>query len=349
VVRRARRVHQGVGTLKLSILDQSPIVSGHTPQQAIRETIRLAQAAEKLGYSRYWLAEHHAIAALADPCPEILVARVAAETSIIRVGTGGVLLPYYSPFKVAEQFRMLEALYPGRIDLGIGRAPGGDQMTALAMGEGHYTGADRFPEQVQFLVAYLDDALPKDHPFARVKAMPAGPTSPEVWLLGSSDYSGALAAELGLRFAFAQFISADGGDMVMRAYRGQFKPSPRESTPHSLLCVFVICAETTELAERLARTVDLRRLNMDYGVNAPVPTLQEAESYPYTEADRRRIAHHRRRVVLGTPEVVREKLIALQAASEADELMVITVIGDYDARLRSYELLAPAFDLCQPT
>jgi luciferase family oxidoreductase group 1 len=335
--------------MRLSVLDQSPIVSGHTPQQAIRETIRLAQAAEKLGYHRYWLAEHHAIAALADPCPEILVTRVAAETSTIRVGTGGVLLPYYSPLKVAEQFRMLEALYPGRIDLGIGRAPGGDQMTNLAMGEGRYTGADRFPEQVQFLVAYLDDALPTDHPFARVKAMPSGTSSPEVWLLGSSDYSGALAAELGLRFAFAQFISADGGDAVIREYHRQFKPSARESTPHSLLCVFVICAETTELAERLARTVDLRRLNMDYGVNAPVPTLEEAERYSYTEADRRRIAHHRRRVVLGTPEVVREKLLALQAAAEADELMVITVIGDYDARLRSYELLARAFDLCQPT
>jgi luciferase family oxidoreductase group 1 len=335
--------------MRLSVLDQSPIVSGHTPQQAIRETIRLAKAAEELGYHRYWLAEHHAIAALADPCPEILVTRVAAETSRIRVGTGGVLLPYYSPFKVAEQFRMLEALYPGRIDLGIGRAPGGDQMTALAMGEGQYTGAERFPEQVQFLVAYVDDALPKDHPFSRVKVMPSGPTSPQVWLLGSSDYSGALAAELGLRFAFAQFISADGGDMVMRQYRSGFKPSAREPTPYSLLCVFVICAESAELAERLARTVDLRRLNMDYGVNAPVPTLEEAERYPYTEADRRRIAHHRRRVVVGTPDIVREKLLALQSAAEADELMVITVVGDYDARLRSYELVAHAVGLCQPT
>ena len=275
--------------------------------------------------------------------------RVAAETSRIRVGTGGVLLPYYSPFKVAEQFRMLEALYPGRIDLGIGRAPGGDQMTALAMGEGRYTGAERFPEQVQFLVAYLDDALPADHPFSRVKAMPCGPTAPEVWLLGSSDYSGALAAELGLRFAFAQFISADGGDRVMREYRSGFKPSAREPMPYSLLCVFVICAESAERAERLARTVDLRRLNMDYGVDAPVPTPEEAERYPYTEADRRRIAHHRRRVVLGTPDTVREKLLALQSATEADELMVITVVGDYAARLRSYELVADAFALCQPS
>ena len=196
--------------LRLSVLDQSPVISGHTPAQAVHETIRLAKAAERLGYSRYWLAEHHALAALADPCPEILLTRIAAETSTLRVGTGGILLPYYSPLKVAEQFRMLEALYPGRMDLGIGRAPGGDRVTALAMGEGRYPGAEHFPEQVQYLVAYLDDALPPEHPFAAVKAMPAGPTAPQVWLLGSSDYSGALAAQLGLRFAFAHFISARG-------------------------------------------------------------------------------------------------------------------------------------------
>jgi luciferase family oxidoreductase group 1 len=334
--------------VKLSILDQSPIISGHTPAQAVHETIRLAQAAEKLGYHRYWLAEHHAIAALADPCPEILVTRVAAATSTIRVGTGGVLLPYYSPFKVAEQFRMLEALYPGRIDLGIGRAPGGDQMTALAMGQGRYPGADNFPEQVQYLVAYLDAALPAEHPFARVKVMPEGPTAPQVWLLGSSDYSGALAAQLGLRFAFAHFISADGGDAVMRDYHRSYRRSAREPEPRSLLCVFVICAETAEEAERLTASINLRRLNMDYGVNAPVPDHEEAARYPYTEADHRRIAQHRRRVVAGTPTAVREKLAEMAKVFAADELMAITITGDYGSRLRSYELLAEAFGVCQP-
>lgn len=331
--------------MRLSILDQSPVISGHTPARAVEETLRLARAAERLGYHRYWLAEHHAIAALADPCPEILLTRIAAETSTIRVGTGGILLPYYSPLKVAEQFRMLEALYPGRMDLGIGRAPGGDRMTALAMGEGRYPGAEHFPEQVQFLVAYLDDALPPDHPFAGVKAMPAGPTAPEVWLLGSSDYSGALAAQIGLRFAFAHFISADGGDAVMREYRRAYRPSPREPAPHSLLCVFVICAETAAEAGRLAASIDLRRLNMDHGVNAPVPTLEEAERYPYTEADRRRMAHHRRRVVLGAPRDVRDRLLEMRTEFEADELMIITITGDYDSRMKSYELLAGALDL----
>jgi luciferase family oxidoreductase group 1 len=331
--------------MRLSVLDQSPIISGHSPARAVHETIRLAKAVEKLGYSRYWLAEHHSIAALADPCPEILLTRLAAETSTIRVGTGGIMLPYYSPFKVAEQFRMLEALYPGRMDLGIGRAPGGDRTTALAMGEGRYSGAEHFPEQVQYLVAYLDNAIPSDHPFAGVKVMPEVPTAPQVWLLGSSDYSGALAAQLGLRFAFAQFISADGGDVVMRDYKHRYQPSQREATPASLLCVSAICAETDEAAERLAASIDLRRLNMDKGVNAPVPTYAEAQAYPYTEADRRRIAHNRRRLVLGSPGTVRARLLELAAEFEADELMVVTITGDYDSRLRSYELLAGAFEL----
>ena len=334
--------------IKLSILDQSPIISGHTPQQAIQQTIRLAQAAEKLGFYRYWCAEHHSVMALADPCPEILVTRVAAATSTIRVGTGGVLLPYYSPLKIAEQFRMLEALFPGRIDLGIGRAPGGDQATATAMGQGRYPSADDFPEQVQYLAAYLDDDLPEDHPFAHVRAQPAGPTSPQIWLLGSSDYSGALAAQLGLRFAFAHFISARGGDAVMRDFRSRYQPSAREPQPQALVCVFVICAESQAAAERLAQSVDLRRLNMDYGVNAPVPTLAEAERYPYTEVDRQRIAHHRRRVVLGTPDVVKQRLLEIQSEFAADEQMVITITGDYDTRLHSYELVAAAFGLCHP-
>lgn len=334
--------------IRISVLDQSPVISGHTPAAAIRQTIRLAQAAEKLGYHRYWCAEHHSVMALADPCPEILVAHLAAATSTIRVGSGGVLLPYYSPLKIAEQFRMLEALYPGRIDLGIGRAPGGDQATALAMGQGRYPSADDFPEQVQYVAAYLDDDLPEGHPLRQVRAQPAGDTSPQIWLLGSSDYSGALAAQLGLRFAFAHFISARGGDAVMRDYKRRYQPSPREPQPQALVCVFVICADTQAEAERLAMSVDLRRLNMDYGVNAPVPTLAEAERYPYTDTDRQRIAHHRRRVVLGTPDAVKERLLEIQAEFEADELMVITITGDYDSRLRSYELLADVFGLCHP-
>ena len=211
--------------LKLSILDQSPVISGQTPAQAVQATLELARHAERLGYHRYWLAEHHAIAALADPCPEVLLARLGAETRRLRIGSGGVLLPYYSPFKVAEVFRMLEALYPGRMDLGLGRAPGGDARTAHAVAGGQFPTADDFPQRVWELVGHLDGTLPDDHPHKRVRLQPGGDAAPEVWLLGSSDYSGALAAQMGLRFAFAHFINPKGGDAVTRAYQERFQPS----------------------------------------------------------------------------------------------------------------------------
>ncbi len=330
-------------SVRLGILDQSPVISGHSPAQAIAETISLARLAEELGYHRYWLAEHHAIAALADPCPEILLGRVAAATSRMRVGTGGVLLPYYSALKVAEVFRMLEALFPGRIDLGIGRAPGGDPRTALAMLGGEFEGASRLPQQVQDLVGFLDRTLPAGHPFATVKAQPQGETSPEIWLLGSSDYSGALAAQLGLRFAFAHFISAHGGEAVACAYREQYRPSPREPKPCSLVCAFVICAKTGAEAERLAASIDLRRLHMARGVDAPVPTLAEAKTHRYSMQERVYIEQQRARLVLGNPGEVREKLLEMKEKFSADELMLITITGDYESRRTSYRLVAEAF------
>jgi luciferase family oxidoreductase group 1 len=331
--------------LRLSVLDQSPIICGHAPAQAVAETVKLARAADALGFHRYWLAEHHAVAALADPCPEVLLTRVASATERIRVGTGGVLLPYYSALKVAEVFRMLEALFPGRIDLGLGRAPGGDMRTAQALSSGAYSAADRFAEQVQDLVGFLDDALPPDHPYAQVKAMPAGPAAPPVWLLGSSDYSGALAAALGLRFAFAHFISAQGGDQVTRAYRARFQPSARENAPHAVVCAFVICAESAAEAEKLAACVDLRRLQMAQGLNTPIPTLAQAESQTYSERELAYIRSQRARAVIGDPSQVRERLLQLREAFDADELMILTITGDYASRLKSYELLAREFAL----
>ena len=329
--------------VRLGVLDQSPVVSGRSPAEAVAETVALARLAEELGYHRYWLAEHHAIAALADPCPEILLCRVAAATSRMRVGTGGVLLPYYSPLKVAETFRMLEALFPGRIDLGIGRAPGGDPRTALAMADGEFQGAERLPEQVQDVIGFLDRTLPNGHPYAQVKAQPAGETSPEVWLLGSSDYSGALASHLGLRFAFAHFINAYGGDAVARAYRERYQPSAREPRAVSLICTFVICAKTRAEAERLAASVDLRRLHMAKGVDAPVPTLEEARAYRYSPQERAYVEQQRARVVLGDPGEVRERLLELKEKYAADEVMVLTITGDYESRRESYRLVAGAF------
>jgi luciferase family oxidoreductase group 1 len=332
-------------TLRLGVLDQSPVVDGHAPAQAVAETIALARLAEDLGYGRYWLAEHHAIAALADPCPEILLCRVAAETSRMRVGTGGVLLPYYSPFKVAEIFRMLEALYPGRIDLGIGRAPGGDLRTAQAVAYGAGVSAEHFPAQVRDLAAFLDGTLPAGHPFAGVKAQPAGATSPQVWLLGSSDYSGLLAAELGLRFAFAHFINAQGGDQVTRSYKDRYVSSGREPEPHASVCCFVICAESDAEAERLARVVDSRRLDMAYNLDTPVPTQEQAEKRTYTDQERAHIQQQRARLVHGSADTCKAKLEAIAEQYSADELMVLTITGDYATRLDSYERLARAFAL----
>ena len=328
--------------MKLSVLDQSPIISGHSPAQAIAETIALAKRVEALGYSRYWLAEHHAIAALADPCPEILLARLGAETKKIRIGTGGVLLPYYSAFKVAEVFRMLEALYPGRIDLGIGRAPGGDAKTARAVGGGKFPDADHFPQQVWELAHHLDGTLPDDHPDRGVRLQPEGRTAPEIWLLGSSDYSGLLAAQLGLRFAFAHFINAHGGDLVMNAYKERFQAA-RETAPHTLLCCFVVCAPTDEEAERRAKVIDFRRLEMAYNQDTPVPTLEQALARTFSERELEYIRQQRARLVHGSPARCKDKLLALAQDYSADELMIITITGSYETRLESYELLAQAF------
>jgi len=339
--------------MKLSVLDQSPIIAGHSAAQAVQETLRLARRADELGYHRYWLAEHHAIGALADPCPEILLARLGAETRRIRIGSGGVLLPYYSAFKVAEVFRMLEALYPGRVDLGIGRAPGGDQRTARAVGGGHLPDAEQFPQQVWEIVGYFDGTLPADHPFKRVRVQPEGPGAPELWLLGSSDYSGLLAAQLGVRFSFAHFINAHGGDAVMRAYKERFQarpagesgPCPRETAPHTSVCCFVVCADTDEEAERRAKVVDLRRLEMAYNLDNPVPTQAMAEQRAINAEEREYVRSQRARLVHGSADTCREKLLAVAKQFSADEIMVLTITGDYATRLESYERLAAAFDL----
>lgn len=328
--------------MRLSILDQSPIISGLGARRAIEETLALARRADELGYYRYWLAEHHAIAALADPCPEVLLARLGAETKRIRIGSGGVLLPYYSAFRTAEAFRMLEALYPGRVDLGIGRAPGGDTRTAQAVSGGRLPDADRFPERVWELSGHLEANLPAEHPFKQVRLQPEVPTAPEVWLLGSSDYSAALAAQLGLPFAFAHFINSRGGEAVARYYRDNFQPSARWKAPQVIVCTFAICGESDDDAERLAGSIDLRRLHMALNIDSPVATLEEAQRQLYSDEERRYVLSQRSRAVIGGPEKCRRELAGMVERYAADELMVLTITGDYASRMRSYELLMEA-------
>jgi luciferase family oxidoreductase group 1 len=240
---------------------------------------------------------------------------------------------------------MHEALFPGRIDLGIGRAPGGDGRTAQAINPYAFSATDQFPAQVQEVVGWLDESLPQQHPFADIRAMPSGATSPQVWLLGSSDYSGRLAAYLGLRFAFAHFINANGGDAVSRAYRNDYRASAREQHPASMVCVFALCADTAAEAERLAISIDHRRLLMALGREGLVATVAEAQAFPYSERDRLIIERDRSRAVIGTPDTVKQRLLQIANDYVADELMIITITGDYASRKRSYELLADAFGL----
>jgi luciferase family oxidoreductase group 1 len=329
--------------LRLGVLDQSPVRSGGGVAEAIHETLELAELCDLLGYSRYWLAEHHSTPGLAGSSPEVLIGQVAARTSRIRVGSGGVMLQHYSSLKVAESFRVLETLFPGRIDLGIGRAPGSDQLTARALREN--ANVEYFPQQIADLQGFLHGALPTGHLYAPVLAMPTGPTAPEMWLLGSSDQSAAMAAHFGTGFSFAHFINQDGGAEVTRAYRQQFKPSPWLESPRSSAAVFVVCADTEAEAQRLAKSRELFIVRLYTGRAGRYPSIEEAESYPYTERELAISRQAQQRTVAGSPEQVRARLEALAADYEADELIVVTITHDPKARRRSYELLAKAFGL----
>jgi luciferase family oxidoreductase group 1 len=332
--------------MRLGVLDQSPVRSGGSPADSIHETLDLARAADRLGYHRYWLAEHHSTAGLAGSSPEVLIARVASVTSEIRVGSGGVMLTHYSALKVAESFRVLETLFPGRIDLGIGRAPGSDPLTARALRHGPGAlGLEHFPNQIADLLALLHEGLPPGHPFAGVRAMPTGPTAPPVWLLGSSGDSAGYAAHFGAAFSFAHFINADGGAEVTRAYREHFRPSPSFPTPAASVAVFALCADTEAEALRLAQSRDLFIVRLYTGRAGRYPSVEEAEAYAYTLHELAIVRHARRRTIAGAPEQVRERLSALAVEYGVDELVVVTITHDPKARLRSYELLAQAFGL----
>ena len=334
-------------SIRLSVLDQSPIRKGGTAAQALRETLELAQAADRLGYHRYWLAEHHNSAGLASASPEILIAEVANRTQHLRVGSGGVMLTHYSALKVAEQFRMLEALHPGRIDLGVGRAPGSDTRTAQALshGPGHLP-LEAYPEQLMDIYGYLAGDLPPDHPFRAIKAMPSGETMPELWVLGSSATSAVYAAELGWNFCFAHFINQDGGERIVQNYRDRFEPAPFQATPRVSLGVSATVAETDEEAERLSWSRWGWRLMAGRGTGGGIPTPEEAMAFPYTDAERDYLEFARGKSIYGSPARVREKLMALSDAyGGVEEFVVVTITHDFAARVRSYELLAEAFGI----
>ncbi len=333
--------------MKLSVLDQSAVVSGRQPDASIRESLALARHADALGYHRYWLAEHHNSAAIAGSAPEIMIAAIAATTRHIRVGSAGVMLPHYASLKVAEQFRVLEAIAPGRIDLGLGRAPGSDGLTAHALNPNAAAAAAHFPAQVRDLLAWLaGEKLTDNHPFRDVLAMPQGAGVPEVWMLGSSDYGAQVGAHFGLPYCFAHFITdGHGAAEALELYRAQYRPSARHPAPWTALCVWALAADTQEEADRQFASRALWRLGRDRGVYAPLPSPEEAAVYPYSEAERTRIDRLRRNAIFGTAPVVAARLRALADSLGAQELAVLTATHDPAPRRRSYELLAREFAL----
>jgi luciferase family oxidoreductase group 1 len=337
-------------TFRLSVLDLSPVASGSTSAEALRNTLDLARLADSLGYTRYWLAEHHNTALIASSAPEVMIGHVASVTRSIRVGSGGVMLPNHAPLKVAETFRTLSALHAGRIDLGLGRAPGTDSLTALALRRSRAAlSADDFPAQLAELLGFFSGDFPEDHPFRRIKAVPEDAGTPELWLLGSSDFSARLAAELGLGFAFAHHINPHPAVEALRLYREQFRPSGYLTEPQSLVAVSAVCAESDELADELARSADLTWLRFAQGRLGPLPSVAEATSYPYTPEERQVVRMNRARTFVGSPAAVRERLSSLAAEAGVPEVMLTTMTHAHEARRRSYELLAEAFGISKPS
>jgi luciferase family oxidoreductase group 1 len=332
---------------RLSVLDQSPVSEGSSGAQALRNTIDLARLADELGYHRYWVAEHHGGPMLAGPSPEALIGPIAAATERIRVGSGGVMLPHYSPFKVAETFSLLAGLFPGRIDLALGRAAGTDPLTMFALQRDRRQGSpDDFPEQLSELLGYLDDRLPADHPFARLaKTLPGRPEKPEPWLLGSSQQSAIWAAELGLPYAFADFINPKGAE-IAALYRERFAEHEHPGRkPQVAVGVWVICAESDEEARRLASSGRMTFTLLRRGQLIAVPSPEIAVEF--LAADDRTPGQPRseRRAIVGSPDTVRGELEDVVAKYGADEAIVVSITYEHEARRRSYELLAEAFSL----
>jgi luciferase family oxidoreductase group 1 len=333
--------------LRLSVLDQSTIVTGRAPEASIRETLALAQHCEALGYFRYWCAEHHNSESIAGTAPEVLISAIAATTKKIRVGSAGIMLPHYSSLKVAEQFRVLEAIAPGRIDMGLGRAPGSDGRTAYALNPNADTASDHFPAQVRDLLAWVaGERLVEGHPFRDIVAQPGGATLPEAWILGSSDYGAQVAAFFGLPYCFASFITdGQGAEQALNVYRETYRPSARHPTPHGAVCVWALAAETEEQAKNLFRSRELARLLRDQGVFAALASPEEAAAREYSDVDMQRIARTRERTLHGTAKRVGDGLREMAAKLGVEEIAVLTTVHDPAARRRSYTLLAEEFGL----
>ncbi len=334
-----------MNTIRLSVLDQSPVRKGATARQAVQETMELAKLADQLGYTRYWVSEHHNTGSLAGSTPEILIAHLAGQTRHLRIGSGGVMLPNHSALKVAENFRMLEALFPGRIDLGMGRAPGTDRVTVSVLNPSNQFNEQDFGEQLMDLQNYLHDTAEDGPVAARIRAIPMIDTVPAQWLLSSSGQSSLYAAHFGTGFSFAHFINPVGGANAVDLYRSRFEPSADLATPEANVAIFAFCSEDEEKIRQHQAVMDYRFIQFEKGGGIQPLGYDDVKNATYTLQEQERIRMNRRRVISGTPEQMKAITTKLANTYQVDEVMLVTIAEHFEDRLQSYRLLAEQFEL----
>ena len=331
--------------IRLSVLDQSPVRKGVTAEQAVKETIELAKYTDQLGYTRFWISEHHNTGSLAGSTPEVLLAYLGSQTQNIRIGSGGIMMPNHSTLKVAENFRMLEALFPGRVDLGMGRAPGTDRLTASVLNPSNQFSEQEFINQLYDLLNYFHDRGEPGTPTSKIRAIPQVQTVPDMWLLSSSGESGLFAAHFGMGLSFAHFINPIGGPQAVAAYRDRFKPSEDQAEPAASVAIFVFCSEDEEKIRRHQAVMDFRFNQFEQGKGIVPIVYEDVKDVVYTINEQERIAHNRKRVIAGTPAEIKIKLTKLAEEYQVDEIIAVTITEDFNDRLESYRLLAGQFDL----
>lgn len=330
--------------MQLSVLDQSPVRKGSTAEDALKETVALAKLADNLGYTRFWVSEHHNTNLLAGTAPEILMAHLAGQTKRIRLGSGGVMLPHYSALKVAENFRLLEALFPGRIDLGVGRAPGGDRLTAAVLNPGNNFSEEDFVQQLFDVQNYLNDQFEHGTVQEKVRAMPQAASVPQQWILSSSGQSGLFAAHFGMGFSFAHFINPAGGAKAVNLYKSRFQPSVNLKSPEANMAIFYFCSEEEEKVMKQRAIMDHRFLQFEKGVFEAI-TFNDIKDLKYTAYEQERIEVNRLCTVIGSKAAVKERLINLATEYGVDEIILVNIASEFDERLHSYELAAELFEL----
>lgn len=327
--------------MKLSILDQAPISSNQTAHEALNQSVKLAQVGEQLGYIRYWIAEHHDLPGLACSAPEVMLSYIGAKTNRIRIGSGAVLLPHYKPYKVAEVYNLLATLFPNRIDIGIGRAPGGSAEATNALSDHFLQNVWNMPNLVKDLLHFLDNDFPDDHEFAKLSASPIPNVAPVPWLLGTSKKSAQLAAENGLAYTFGQFMSENDGAGIVQQYRHAFKPRKEGESPQVIVTVSTICAETVEKAEEIALSWLIWQLQKEKGEgNQGIPSIEEAKHYIFNEKEKERFEKLKQNMIIGNPFEVKNKLMKIQADYRVDELMIVTITYSPEDKFHSYKLIA---------